>query len=282
MYGLLQENPSQAPLLIGVIALTGLPLFAGLEAWLPFRADWRVPGDREIGGDVVHMFSASQLGIGLGEWLLPIYGVIAAGQFGFTPLLHLWPASWPYWLQIALLVFLADGLEYWLHRLTHTVAWLWPLHIVHHTPERLHIFKGGRHHFLYFTVRHLVVLSPFLFIGAPAPVVLWYPLAILIIGQLDHSNVALRLPRFMHRMVTTPEVHRLHHSIDLTQGNSNYALVFPVWDLLFGTFCDPRKEKLENVGLGFNSLPRWVVMELAAPFIWPQVVSRIHREEVKV
>lgn len=281
LYGFLQEHPAQTPLAIGATALAGFPIFAGLEAWLPLRTDWRLKGDRELGSDVVHTISATQLGVHIGEWLIPLYGVVAVGHLGLAPLVHLWPTSWPHYAQIILLVFCADGLEYGLHRLTHTVSWLWPLHIVHHTPERLHIFKAGRHHFAYFVVRHLVVLSPFLFLGAPAAVVLWYPLAIIILGPIAHANLALRVPPWLHKIILTPDVHRLHHSLDLKQGNSNYALVFPFWDIVFGTFCDPTKEPLGAVGLCFNPLPRRIVVELAAPFIWPQLVARVQREEAK-
>lgn len=150
LYVFLKEHPAQTPLAIGATALTGFPIFASLEAWLPLRADWRLKGDRELGSDMVHTISATQLGVHIGEWVIPLYGVVAAGQLGLAPLVQLWPTSWPYYAQILLFVFCADGLEYGLHRLTHTVSWLWPLHIVHHTPERLHIFKAGRHHFAYF------------------------------------------------------------------------------------------------------------------------------------
>lgn len=282
LYVILQEHPAQAQNAMGVTALASLLIFTGLEVWLPFRADWRVRGDRAVGGDVVHLLVASNLGYGLGEWLIPLVGVIALGQVSVTPLVSVWPTSWPYWLQIALLVFCADGLEYWLHRLTHTVPWLWPLHILHHTPERLHVIKSGRHHFTYLLVRQLTVFAPFLLLGAPASVVLWYPICIFVVGFPAHANVALQLPRFLYPLVTTPDVHRLHHSLDVTQGNSNYAIVFPIWDMLFGTFCDPATAKLEQVGLGWNPVPKRIVAELAAPFLWPRFVSRARRDEVKV
>jgi len=240
-----------------------------------------VRGDQEVGGDVVLFLSATHIGSGLGEWLLLIVGVVAVGQFGVTPLAPVWPTGWPDWMQIALLVFCADGLEYWLHRLSHTVPWLWPLHIIHHTPERLHVIKSGCHHFTYFIVRHLVVFAPFLFLGAPASVVLWYPIFIFVLGFPGHANVALQLLRFLRTLVTTLDVHRLHHSIDFTQGHSNYAAIFPGWDILFGTFCDPAKATLEHVGLYYNPLPKRIVAELAAPFIWPQLVARVRHEETK-
>jgi sterol desaturase/sphingolipid hydroxylase (fatty acid hydroxylase superfamily) len=281
LYVLLQEHPAQAQIAIGATGLASLLIFAGLEVWLPFRADWQMKGDQTISGDVLHMLIAGNIGYGLGEWLIPIVGVVAVGQVGVTPLAPVWPTSWPYGLQIALLVFCADGLEYGLHRLTHTVSWLWPLHIVHHTPERLHVLKSGRHHFLYFLVRHLVVFAPFLFLGAPASVVLWYSFCIFVTGIPAHANVALQLPCFLRKLITTPEVHRVHHSIDVRQGNSNYAVVFPIWDILFGTFCDPATAKLEQVGLCWNPLPKRIVAELAAPFLWPWFVARLHHQEAK-
>jgi sterol desaturase/sphingolipid hydroxylase (fatty acid hydroxylase superfamily) len=111
-------------------------------------------------------------------------------------------------------------------------------------------------------------------------VILWYPLAIIILGPIAHTNLALRVPSLLHKIILTPDVHRLHHSLDLKQGNSNYALVFPFWDIVFGTFSDPTKEQLEAVGLCFNPLPRRIIVELAAPFIWP-LVAQARREEAK-
>jgi sterol desaturase/sphingolipid hydroxylase (fatty acid hydroxylase superfamily) len=279
LYVLLLEHPAQAQVAIGGAALASLLILASVEAWLPFRADWRVRGDQEIGGDVVHLLVASNIGYGLGEWLIPIVGVVTVAQIGVTPLASVWPTGWPYWLQIVLLVFCADGLEYWLHRLTHTVPWLWRFHIVHHTPERLHVIKSGRHHCLYFLLRQLVVFAPFLFLGAPASVVLWYPICIFVTGFPAHANVALQLPRFLHPLVNTPDVHRVHHSIDGQQGNSNYAVVFPIWDILFGTYCDPVTTQLKQVGLRWNPVPKRIVAELAAPFLWSHYVSRARLEK---
>ena len=79
----------------------------------------------------------------------------------------------PLVVQLLIVMLLGDLHEYWYHRLTHTVAWLWPLHAVHHTPIRLHALKGPRHHVIYFLGRGLVVWAPLMLIGAPPRLVVW-------------------------------------------------------------------------------------------------------------
>src|SRR5262249_56798682 len=79
---------------------------------------------------------------------------------------------------------------------------------------------------------------------------------------------AFRIPAFVHRMLVTPEVHRIHHSIDARQGNSNYSTVFPIWDLLFGSYTDPRRVKARQTGIDRDPIPRRFLTELWSPIAW--------------
>src|SRR4030095_15695687 len=107
-----------------------------------------------------------------------------------------------------------------------TSAALWRLHAIHHTSVRLNTLKGARHHFLYAFGRGVAVWLPLLVIGAPAELVYGQFIAVTITGLVGHANIRFRIPSFMHRLVVTPEFHRLHHAADPTIGNSNFGTVF--------------------------------------------------------
>jgi sterol desaturase/sphingolipid hydroxylase (fatty acid hydroxylase superfamily) len=114
-------------------------------------------------------------------------------------------------------------------------------------PVRLNMLKAGRHHVFYFLLRGLIVWVLLLLIEAPPRLIVWQMIAVLITGNIDHANIDCRSPTFMHRLLVTPQFHRVHQSADAGQGNSNYGVMLPIWDMLFGTHTDPmRVEALET------------------------------------
>jgi sterol desaturase/sphingolipid hydroxylase (fatty acid hydroxylase superfamily) len=96
--------------------------------------------------------------------------------------------------------------------------------------------------------------------------------AISIFGPVAHSNLHLRLPRLAHRLVLTPQLHRLHHSIE-PAARGNYTNVLPVWDLLFGTFVDPDRVSSTAVGVPDDPMPPTFLGQVAAPFAGAPVPS---------
>ena len=126
-------------------------------------------------------------------------------------------------------------------------------------------YRRRNAHVAYFMGRGVLVWAPLLVIAVPPRLVIWQFAAIVLFGSLAHANVVFRIPAFLHRLVVTPDVHRIHHSIDATQGNSNYATVFPIWDLLFGSYLDPRLIEARQTGIDRDPIPRRFLSEL----LWP-------------
>jgi sterol desaturase/sphingolipid hydroxylase (fatty acid hydroxylase superfamily) len=197
----------------------------------------------------------------------------ALTRLGFPGGLGIWPVSSPLVLQVLAVVVLGDLLEYWYHRLAHTVSWLWPMHAIHHTPIRLNTLKGPRHHVIYYLGRGALVWAPLLVIGVPPRLVAWQFVAVVLLGSLAHANIAFRIPAFVHRIFVTPEVHRIHHSIDARHGNSNYSTVFPVWDLLFGSYTDPRVVEAREAGIHQDPIPRRFLSELLSPLTFRRLAG---------
>ena len=242
--------------------LVALVVLLLIELLLPYRRDWRVRGDRDIWRDLAHFVL-----YGIGGTIAQL-AFVAAVVTLVAPLAlpSLWPTQAPLLVQVLLVLVLGDFFEYWLHRGSHAVPMLWRVHAIHHMPTRLHMLKAGRHHILYFPLRALVVWIPLVLIGTPPELVVWQFVGIVLTGNIDHANIDFRIPRFMHRLLVTPHFHRIHHSADAKEGNSNFGVMLPFWDMLFGTHVDPAKTEVQAMGIEGDPIPHRFLRELAWPF----------------
>jgi sterol desaturase/sphingolipid hydroxylase (fatty acid hydroxylase superfamily) len=255
------------PAQILLVASASVTVLLVLERLVPLRAEWSALGDSQVVHDVGHGLLQNELGARIGEYALALLAAGAVDFLGAPRGLGLWPHAWPLPAQVALAVFLADGLEYGRHRALHASPWLWRVHALHHSAARMHALKGGRLHCLDLLVRYLVVFAPLLALGAPADVIPWYAASLLVIGPISHANLALRFPPWLHRVLVTPPEHHLHHARDRALAASNLAPVFPFWDILFGTFRDPATLALGAVGIEDDPVPASFLGQLVSPFL---------------
>lgn len=237
---------------MGRTFVVALLVLLGLEFVIPYRPEWTIRGDRDNWRDIGHFVLYSQGG-GFVAQLLAL--TVLASALKPLRLTAVWPAQSPLVVQVVLIVVVGDALEYWLHRLSHSVPALWAVHTIHHMPVRLNMLKAGRHHICYFLLRALMVWLPLLLIGTPPQLIVWQMIAVLITGNIDHANIDFRIPRFMHRVLVTPQFHRIHHSADARQGNSNYGVMLPAWDMMFGTHTDPLKVEARKMGIEGDPIP---------------------------
>lgn len=132
-----------------------------------------------------------------------------------------------------------DFVYYAIHRLQHAIPWWWALHSLHHSQRELNCWSNDRDHYLDDLLEALIIAAVAVFIGV-APV----EYALLVLGgellqNLDHANIRLRFGPVLDKILVDPRYHRLHHMrLDPARPglhNCNYAFVFPIWDMLFGT-----------------------------------------------
>src|SRR5262249_28768592 len=178
---------------MGLTTVGFLLVLLGLEQSLPYRSDWSIRGDREIWRDIGHSVLYTTIGGNVAQLVFLSGFAAVLSQLGLASGLGLWPVTNPFVVQVLMVVVVGDLLEYWYHRLAHTVPWLWPLHAVHHTPVRLHTLKGPRHHLFYYWGRGLLVWMPLLLVGVPPRLVVWQFVAIVLAGALAHANIAFRI-----------------------------------------------------------------------------------------
>jgi len=134
---------------------------------------------------------------------------------------------------------LYDFAAYWVHRAQHRFGWWWALHSLHHSQRRVTAWTDDRNHVLDDLLVNLVLAVFAQFVGVqPDDFVL-----ILIVGRLvesfSHAGIDLGFGRLGARLLVAPRFHRLHHALadahDPHIHDHNFAAVFPVWDVLFGT-----------------------------------------------
>jgi len=134
---------------------------------------------------------------------------------------------------------LYDFAAYWVHRAQHRFGWWWALHSLHHSQRRVTVWTDDRNHILDDLLVNLVLAVFAQFVGVqPDDFVL-----ILMVGRLvesfSHANVDMGFGRLGERLLVGPRFHRLHHArADAAEPHihdHNFAPVFPIWDLMFGT-----------------------------------------------
>jgi sterol desaturase/sphingolipid hydroxylase (fatty acid hydroxylase superfamily) len=163
-------------------------------------------------------------------------------------------------LMIGFVLF--DLVAYWVHRLSHTIAFLWRFHQVHHSTETLDWVSGFRVHPLdgALAVPPVVLLLAAGFSPEASGAL---AIAQLVVGLFLHANVRWRL-RPLQRIVATPEFHHWHHERGSEAHNTNFGAFLPLWDQIWGTYCVPNDRRPERYGVD-PALPAGVVAQLWYP-----------------
>ncbi len=262
------------PLALFIATIVNFTIVGALEMAVPYRSEWAWWRDRQTINDLVHGVALSTLGPRLGEALMLTLAISAAAYISDSFGGGLWPVAWPLWGQIILAFVIIDFAEWGKHWLYHHWRYLWPVHALHHNPDRLHVAKGARLHFLEATIRYGVISVPLIVLGAPPEVLFWYAALINFLGNLNHSNIDMPMPGFMHYLIATPQVHRLHHALDSDLGQSNLSGFTMLPDLLFGTFRHPSRHPLWEIGIEDNPIPNNILAQLLSPILWPFLIWR--------
>jgi sterol desaturase/sphingolipid hydroxylase (fatty acid hydroxylase superfamily) len=234
-------------LLVGLIQIAVLLLVIGpLQRWRPVE---QVTDRATIRTDVIytliHRLGLFQLALFF--TLEPLFdsgfGLLRTAGMGTFHLDQVWPGVTDGAVVSFVIYLLAlDLAAYWLHRGQHRIGLWWRLHSLHHSQQQMTMWSDNRNHLLDdVLVSVLLVLLAQLIGVAPEQFV-----AIVALTQLSeslqHANLRLSFGRIGERLWVSPLFHRVHHSIH--SADSNYGVLLPWWDQLFGTanfqtHCDP-------------------------------------------
>jgi len=146
--------------------------------------------------------------------------------------------GWPAWVTVPLSVVWLDFLSYAQHYAMHRVPLLWRVHRTHHTDHDFDFTTGLRAHPSETLLSNFVIFAGILVVGAPPLAVFLNQVLSVSLSFIGHSNVRLPavLDRALRFVLVTPDMHRVHHSVDVREGESNFSNLFPWWDYLFATY----------------------------------------------
>ena len=164
----------------------------------------------------------------------------------------------PAGLEILLTVVALDFAIYWQHVLMHRVPMLWRFHIVHHSDLDLDVSSGLRFHPVEIILSMIYKILVVLVLGPSVPAVVLFETILNGMAQFTHSNVYLpeALDRALRRLLVTPDMHRIHHSIEWPETNSNYGFNLSVWDRWFGSYRQEARRPQPEIVIGVEQFRR--------------------------
>jgi sterol desaturase/sphingolipid hydroxylase (fatty acid hydroxylase superfamily) len=190
----------------------------------------------------------------------------------------------PTWAAVLLSVIVLDFVIYLQHVLFHAVPVLWRLHMVHHADLDFDVTTGLRFHTIEILLSMLIKLAAIAVLGPPPVAVLMFEVLLNATAMFNHSNVRLPLwlDRVLRRIVVTPDMHRVHHSVIARETNSNFGFNLPWWDLLLGTYRSQPADGHEGMTIGLSQLRNkrvtYLHWMLALPFIGEPGEYPVNRE----
>jgi len=167
-----------------------------------------------------------------------------------------------------------DFVIYLQHVMVHAVPALWRLHRVHHADVDFDVTTGARFHTLEIILSMLIKFATIVVLGPPVVAVVIFEVVLNATAMFNHSNI--RIPKAVDGVVrwllVTPDMHRVHHSVEDDEANSNFGFNLAWWDRLFGTYRDQPRAGHEGMTIGIHTyrqpkLVTWLPGMLALPFI---------------
>lgn len=146
----------------------------------------------------------------------------------------------PFAIAVPLAVIILDFVIWLQHVMVHAVPALWRLHRVHHADPDFDVTTGARFHPLEIVLSMLIKFATIVVLGPPVLAVVIFEVLLNATAMFNHGNIKLpiALDRVLRLFVVTPDMHRVHHSIEDDEANSNFGFNLPWWDRLFGTYRD--------------------------------------------
>ena len=185
------------------------------------------------------------------------------GAFGLIRIDGFFAGAW----KILAFLFVYDFFYYWFHRLQHASPFLWAQHELHHSEESLNVTTALRHHWLEDMLRLFFVILPMSLAFDLKPAFGGWAFVVGLWPVFIHANLRLRFGP-LSRVLGGPQVHRIHHSLELRHQNRNFAN-FALWDQIFGTYYHPGPDEYPRTGLASGERVTTIAQALWLPFgIW--------------
>ncbi|OCH18983.1 MULTISPECIES: sterol desaturase family protein [unclassified Aliivibrio] len=160
----------------------------------------------------------------------------------------------PPFLTGLLSILLLDWLIYWQHRAFHRVPLLWRLHRMHHSDQDIDVTTGTRFHPIEIIFSMLIKIAAIGLLGIPVEAVILFEIILNVSAMFNHSNLFIPkwLDRYVRVLVVTPDFHRVHHSVHISEMHNNYGFFLSIWDHFGKTYLVKPRDGHEEMKIGLG------------------------------
>lgn len=192
----------------------------------------------------------------------------------------------PVYIELIAAILLLDLAIYLQHVMFHALPLLWKLHRVHHADPDFDVTTGLRFHPFEILISMLIKFAAIFLIGPSAIAVIIFEILLNATSMFNHGNLRLpaALDSLLRLFIVTPDMHRVHHSIEQDETNSNFGFNLPWWDRLFRTYRAQPEKGHESMQIGVDKLsdPAQITRlygMLALPFVQGGMNYSINRKK---
>jgi len=242
-----QEATIRLAVFIGLFAL-----FAGLETLAPRRIRTQPRRTRWVtnwGITILNTITLRALALALP--LLAVGAALDAQAQGWG-LMNAF--GLPSWLAVILTVLIFDFAIWLQHLITHKIPVLWRFHRVHHADRDIDVTTAIRFHPVEIALSMVLKIGLVYLLGPPALGIIVFEIILNGTAIFNHANMRLPLglDALLRRILVTPDMHRVHHSDNRAEHDSNYGFALSIWDRLFGTYVAQPARGHDSMTIGLQ------------------------------
>jgi sterol desaturase/sphingolipid hydroxylase (fatty acid hydroxylase superfamily) len=147
-------------------------------------------------------------------------------------------AALPFWLACPLFIVARDLGEFLFHRAQHAVPFMWAMHSLHHSDPDMSALTTQRHFWGDAVLKSLTIWPMAAAIVSPTPAIFAVTSFVGLWNLFVHARLDVNFDS-LSWLVNSPAYHRRHHSSLPEHYNSNYAALFPIFDVICGSYHQP-------------------------------------------
>ena len=177
----------------------------------------------------------------------------------------------PSWIEVIAAILILDLVIWGQHLITHKVPLLWRLHQVHHADVDMDVTTAIRFHPIEIGLSMILKIGVVYLLGPAALAVILFEIMLNGTAMFNHANIRLPLwlDAIVRRVLVTPDMHRVHHSVHRDEHDSNYGFALSIWDQMFGTYIAQPRAGHDDMEVGLewqDDRPARLGWSLSLPF----------------
>ena len=220
------------------------------------------------------------------NWSVSLFNVLTLRLFSFAlPLLAIGAAfdaeklgiglfnrlGFPSWVELMMVILIFDFCIWLQHLLTHKIEFLWRIHRVHHSDTEMDVSTAIRFHPIEIALSMALKISLVYALGADPLSVLIFEILLNGSSIFNHANINIpnRIDKIVRFVIVTPDMHRIHHSSNRIEHDTNFGFALSIWDHIFQTYKSHPEGDHKEMKVGLNwqdEKPQELGWSLRLPF----------------